>query len=100
MKSLDLKGNTWLFFGDQHFTTDFLYQTEWQAWLKEGYLEKMDVAFLEIQTKIYVQHRIMERSAQFNAWLEKEHLSIFVMKTHGKRCASSHQRCVSKRTGT
>ena len=62
----------------------------------------MDVAFSrDTDHKIYVQHRIMERSAQFNAWLEKEHLSIFaVMKTHGKRCASSHQRCVSKRTGT
>ena len=34
------KGNTWLFFGDQHFTTDFLYQTEWQEWLKDGVLEK------------------------------------------------------------
>ena len=33
------KGNTWLFFGDQHFTTDFLYQTEWQEWLKDGVLE-------------------------------------------------------------
>ncbi|WP_069723695.1 assimilatory sulfite reductase (NADPH) flavoprotein subunit, partial [Staphylococcus hominis] len=39
------KGNTWLFFGDQHFTTDFLYQTEWQEWLKDGFLEKMNVAF-------------------------------------------------------
>ena len=34
------KGNTWLFFGDQHFTTDFLYQTEWQEWLKDGVLGK------------------------------------------------------------
>ncbi|MEJ7393521.1 sulfite reductase [NADPH] flavoprotein alpha-component, partial [Staphylococcus saprophyticus] len=71
-EELGFKGNTWLFFGDQHFTTDFLYQTEWQAWLKEGYLEKMDVAFSrDTDHKIYVQHRIMERSAQFNAWLEK-----------------------------
>ena len=37
------KGNTWLFFGI--FTTDFLYQTEWQEWLKDGVLEKMNVAF-------------------------------------------------------
>ncbi|PTE95441.1 sulfite reductase [NADPH] flavoprotein alpha-component, partial [Staphylococcus cohnii] len=44
-EELDLKGNTWLFFGEQHFTTDFLYQTDWQGWLDEGYLSKIDLAF-------------------------------------------------------
>ena len=38
-------GKSWMFFGDQHFVTDFLYQTEWQKWLKDGVLTKMDVAF-------------------------------------------------------
>lgn len=66
------KGNTWLFFGDQHFTTDFLYQTEWQEWLKDGVLEKMNVAFSrDTDQKVYVQHRIAEHSKEFNEWLEK-----------------------------
>lgn len=66
------KGNTWLFFGDQHFTTDFLYQTEWQEWLKDGVLEKMNVAFSrDTDQKVYVQHRIVEHSKEFNEWLEK-----------------------------
>ncbi len=66
------KGNTWLFFGDQHFTTDFLYQTEWQEWLKDGVLGKMDVAFSrDTGEKVYVQHRIAERSKEFNEWLQK-----------------------------
>ena len=34
-----------ILFGDQHFTTDFLYQTEWQEWLEDGTLSKLDVAF-------------------------------------------------------
>ena len=38
-------GRNWLFFGDQHFVTDFLYQTEWQSWLGTGSLTKMNVAF-------------------------------------------------------
>lgn len=65
------KGNTWLFFGDQHFTTDFLYQTEWQEWLKDGVLGKMDVAFSrDTDEKVYVQHRIAEHSEEFNQWLQ------------------------------
>ena len=71
-KEHGFKGNTWLFFGDQHFTTDFLYQTEWQEWLKDGVLGKMDVAFSrDTGEKVYVQHRIAEHSKEFNEWLQK-----------------------------
>lgn len=67
----DWKGNTWLFFGEQHFTTDFLYQTEWQTWLKDGYLEKLDVAFSrDTDEKVYVQQRILEHADSFNQWIE------------------------------
>ena len=69
-EELGFEGNTWLFFGDQHFTTDFLYQTEWQEWLEDGTLSKLDVAFLEILIKVYVQHKIVENSEQFNRWIE------------------------------
>lgn len=64
-------GNTWLFFGEQHFQTDFLYQTEWQQFLESGVLEKMTVAFSRDQAeKVYVQHRILEASEAVYQWLE------------------------------
>src|SRR5690606_34288756 len=53
------KGKSWLFFGDRNFTTDFLYQAEWQQYLKEGILTKADVAFSRDQSqKEYVQHKM------------------------------------------
>lgn len=65
-------GRNWLFFGDQHFDTDFLYQTEWQQWLKSGVLDRMDVAFSrDQQEKLYVQHRMQEKAKDLYAWLEE-----------------------------
>ncbi|MGG3854436.1 assimilatory sulfite reductase (NADPH) flavoprotein subunit [Caldifermentibacillus hisashii] len=64
-------GKSWLFFGDQHFSSDFLYQVEWQKWLKNGVLTKMDVAFSRDQAeKVYVQHRMLEKRKEFYQWLE------------------------------
>lgn len=66
------QGKSWLFFGDQHFVTDFLYQTEWQRWMKERVLTKMDVAFSrDTAEKVYVQHRMLENSKELFKWLEK-----------------------------
>lgn len=70
-EELGLKGNTWLFFGEQHFETDFLYQEDWQEWLDKGYLTQLDVAFSrDTEHKVYVQHRILENSEQFNEWIQ------------------------------
>ena len=67
-----LKGNSWLFFGEQHFRTDFLYQTEWQNFLKTGVLERMSVAFSRDQAgKVYVQHRLLEAAADVYQWLQE-----------------------------
>ncbi|RIP34818.1 assimilatory sulfite reductase (NADPH) flavoprotein subunit [Staphylococcus gallinarum] len=69
-EELGLESKTWLFFGEQHFTTDFLYQTEWQEWLKDDVLTKLDLAFSrDTDEKVYVQHRIAEHSATFYEWL-------------------------------
>ncbi|MFB5763266.1 assimilatory sulfite reductase (NADPH) flavoprotein subunit [Paenibacillus medicaginis] len=65
-------GKTWLFYGDQHFSTDFLYQVEWQRWLKEGVLTRMDVAFSrDSDRKVYVQHRMLEKSGDLYQWLQQ-----------------------------
>lgn len=66
------KGKSWLFFGDWTFQDDFLYQTEWQKYLKSGSLTKMDVAFSrDGAEKVYVQHRIAEKGKELYSWLEE-----------------------------
>lgn len=71
-EELGMTGNTWLFFGDQHRDTDFLYEDELEEWLENGNLTRLDVAFSRDQEqKEYVQHRIMEESARFNEWLDQ-----------------------------
>ncbi len=63
-------GKSWLFFGARNFTHDFLYQLEWQDWLRSGALTRMDVAFSRDQReKIYVQHRMWESRAELFSWL-------------------------------
>jgi sulfite reductase (NADPH) flavoprotein alpha-component len=65
-------GKNWLFMGDQHYLHDFLYQLEWQDYLKRGVLTRLDVAFSRDQPeKVYVQHRLRERAAELYAWLEQ-----------------------------
>lgn len=65
------KGNSWLFFGDRRFSSDFLYQLEWQKLLKKGYLDKIDLAFSRDQEeKIYVQHKLKENQKELFNWLE------------------------------
>ena len=67
-----VKGNSWLFFGEQRFRSDFLYQTEWQKFLKDGTLEKMDVAFSRDQAeKVYIQHKLLEEAASVYEWIEQ-----------------------------
>jgi sulfite reductase (NADPH) flavoprotein alpha-component len=62
---------SWLFFGDRHFTHDFLYQLDWQDALKDGALTRMDVAFSrDTPEKIYVQHKLWDRRAELIEWLD------------------------------
>ncbi len=74
----DASGDNWMFFGDQTFTQDFLYQVEWQNYLKSGLLTRMDVAFSRDQAeKVYVQDRLKEHASDVFAWLERgAHLYI------------------------
>ena len=64
-------GKNWLFFGEQHFATDFLYQTEIQGWVETGVLTRANVAFSRDQEKkVYVQHKITKHGKDFYQWLQ------------------------------
>ncbi|ADE14448.1 sulfite reductase (NADPH) flavoprotein, alpha chain [Nitrosococcus halophilus Nc 4] len=68
----EASGRNWLFFGDRHFHTDFLYQREWLDYRKNGLLTRIDVAFSrDEEKKTYVQHRMLENSRELYAWLEE-----------------------------
>ncbi|MDV6377825.1 assimilatory sulfite reductase (NADPH) flavoprotein subunit [Sporosarcina sp. GW1-11] len=65
------EGKSWLFFGDQHYVTDFYYQTEWQNYVKDGALTRLDVAFSrDTDEKVYVQHRMKQASSELYQWIE------------------------------
>ncbi|HET6254765.1 MAG TPA: flavodoxin domain-containing protein [Puia sp.] len=64
-------GKNWLFFGDQHFTTDFLYQSEIQDWARTGVLTRINTAFSRDQEqKVYVQHKMRKHATELFRWLE------------------------------
>ena len=80
-------GRNWLFFGNRHFASDFLYQVEWQQALKDGSLHRLDLAFSRDSAfsesphrdvrgvardshKVYVQQRLREQGAELHAWLK------------------------------
>ena len=68
----EAEGENWLFFGNPHFTQDFLYQVEIQGYVKSGLLNKVDLAFSRDQAeKVYVQDRIREKGEEVFVWLEK-----------------------------
>lgn len=71
-EAVGASGKNWLFFGDQHSATDFLYQTEWLRHLKNGVLTRMNVAFSRDQAqKVYVQHLMAEHGKELFTWLQE-----------------------------
>ena len=72
-------GENWLFFGNPHFNTDFLYQLDWQDYLKDGLLSRLNLAFSRDHAeKIYVQHRLIEQGEAIWRWLEQKQATIYV----------------------
>jgi sulfite reductase (NADPH) flavoprotein alpha-component len=70
-RATEASGRSWLFFGDRHFTHDFLYQLEWQEALEDRSLTRIDVAFSRDQPeKIYVLDRIYEHRRELVEWLD------------------------------
>lgn len=70
-KALGATGGNWLFFGDQHEATDFLYREELLPLEASGFV-RLSLAWSRDQAeKIYVQNRMLEQAAEFWSWLEK-----------------------------
>lgn len=66
------RGRNWLFFGDQRRASDFLYEEEFATYRRDGLLTRLDLAFSRDQKeRVYVQHRMRERSAELWSWLEE-----------------------------
>jgi len=66
------RGKNWLIFGEKHGAFDFFYQTEWEHWLKNNQLNRLDVTFSRDRAeKIYVQHKIEELADEFYQWLNR-----------------------------
>ncbi|AYA38291.1 assimilatory sulfite reductase (NADPH) flavoprotein subunit [Hymenobacter oligotrophus] len=92
---LEADGRNWLVFGNPHFTTDFLYQTEWQQHLKRGTLSKLNVAFSRDQKeKIYVHNRLLEYARDVYDWLENG-AHFYVCGDKQRLAATVHKALVS-----
>ena len=78
-----------------NFRSDFLYQTEWQEFLKSGVLTRMNVAFSrDAANKTYVQHRMLEHARDIYAWLE-EGANIYVCGDAARLAPDVHRALVS-----
>jgi sulfite reductase (NADPH) flavoprotein alpha-component len=65
-------GKNWLFFGDRHSATDFIYREELEILQTNGILTRLDVAFSRDQAeKVYVQDKMREYGAELFEWLEQ-----------------------------
>ncbi|MCG7337871.1 assimilatory sulfite reductase (NADPH) flavoprotein subunit [Staphylococcus sp. ACRSN] len=92
---LGLAGKQWLIFGNQNYSTDYLYQTDLERWLNDGVLSKLDLAFSrDTENKIYVQHRIEENGAEFYRWLE-EGATIYLCGDKDDMAKGVHQSLVN-----
>jgi sulfite reductase (NADPH) flavoprotein alpha-component len=71
-EAIGANGKNWLLFGNPHFTEDFLYQVEWQRYVKDGLLTRIDLAWSRDQAhKVYVQDKLREQGAELWRWLQQ-----------------------------
>lgn len=90
-EAMGAMGRNWLFFGDQHRATDYLYGEEWDDKHRKGLLTRLDLAFSRDQAhKIYVQHRLLENSRELYAWLE-EGAYVYVCGDASRMASDVHQ---------
>ncbi|QTN32771.1 flavodoxin domain-containing protein [Akkermansiaceae bacterium] len=71
-KAIGAKGRNWLFFGNPHKSSDFLYEDEMEAYAKDGTLSRMDLAWSRDQdTKVYVQDLMLKEGAEIWKWFQE-----------------------------
>jgi len=86
-QATNAKGKAWLFFGEVSAKSCFFYKDEFDAYLADGTLTKFSTAWSRDQAeKIYVQHKMLQHSAEFWAWLEQG--AIFYVCGDASRMAS------------
>jgi sulfite reductase (NADPH) flavoprotein alpha-component len=84
------KGRNWLVFGHRNYLHDFLYQLEWRDWIKDGLLNRLDVAFSRDQPdKRYVQHVLWDARRELRAWIE-DGAAIYVCGDAGAMAKDVH----------
>ncbi|URJ25240.1 NADPH-dependent assimilatory sulfite reductase flavoprotein subunit [Candidatus Blochmannia ocreatus (nom. nud.)] len=65
-------GKNWLFFGNQKFIDDFLYQLEWQNYFKNKLLTNINTAWSRDQDhKIYIQNELLINGDEIWKWIEE-----------------------------
>lgn len=73
------RGDNWLFFGDRHRESDFLYEEEIQEYVKNGLLTRLNIAFSrETEQKEYVQHQLLKQSKELFDWIDKRDAAIYL----------------------
>jgi sulfite reductase (NADPH) flavoprotein alpha-component len=78
-KATGAKGKNWLFFGAQHESCDFAYGDEFNAFMKEGLLARLDCAWSRDQAqKVYVQHKMAENAPEIWKWIDADGAYFFV----------------------
>lgn len=71
-KATGASGGNWLFFGNPHEATDYLYQDEIEAYQADGTLTRLDLAWSRDQKeKLYVQHLMLQQGAELWKWLQQ-----------------------------
>jgi sulfite reductase (NADPH) flavoprotein alpha-component len=71
-QAIGARGKTWLFFGSQREKSDFFYKADFEKFMANGILTRLETAFSRDQAhKIYVQDRMMGAAGELWKWLEE-----------------------------
>ena len=70
-RALGHSGSNWLFFGDQHRSENFYYRDDLEDMVRDGFLNRLDLAFSRDQAnRVYVQHKMLDYGADVWRWLD------------------------------
>lgn len=62
--------DNWLIFGERNASKDYFFAADIEGWRSRGQLARVDLVFSRDQPqRVYVQHRLTERSADLRAWI-------------------------------